>query len=169
MARKALDEEQQRVPYYPGSQEKLDRFRQAFPEGVVVEEHGSEAMQTDGYKTQPWLLATGLTPDQAGRLKYQTGAVRVCVVQFLSTQGKCQTKGGNGTKQVKTLDTKLEIIIDCRVIDTLVVRRSWRGKGVSIGRGTHWWASSMCQALLCLAQIHQKSEVAVWCAGRSEA
>lgn len=60
--RKALDEETQRVAYYPGSEDKFQRFKKAFS---GVEEHGSQPMQTNGFKTMPWLLKTGLTPDQA--------------------------------------------------------------------------------------------------------
>lgn len=63
--RKALDQEQQRVAYYPGSQDKFKRFKDAFQ---GVEEHGSQAMQTNGFKTMPWLLKTGLTPEQVSPL-----------------------------------------------------------------------------------------------------
>ena len=59
--RKTLDEETQRVAYYPGSEDKFQRFKKAFS---GVEEHGSQPMQTNGFKTMPWLLKTGLTPDQ---------------------------------------------------------------------------------------------------------
>ena len=61
--RKALDEEQQRVAFYPGSDTKFQRFKKAFQ---GVEEHGAQPMQTDGFKTAPWLLKTGLTPQEVG-------------------------------------------------------------------------------------------------------
>lgn len=60
--RRALDRELQRVAYYPGSEDRFEKFKQAFP---GVEELGAQPMQTNGFKTQPWLLKTGLTPDQA--------------------------------------------------------------------------------------------------------
>ena len=59
--RKALDEEQQRVAYYPNSDSKFQRFKKAFQ---GVEERGAQPMQTDGFKTAPWLLKTGLTPQE---------------------------------------------------------------------------------------------------------
>ena len=59
--RKALDREVQRVAYYPGSQDRFERFKKGFS---GVEELGAQPMQTNGFKTQPWLLKTGLTPDQ---------------------------------------------------------------------------------------------------------
>ena len=63
LCRKALDEEQQRVAFYPGSDTKFQRFKKAFQ---GVEEHGAQPMQTDGFKTAPWLLKTGLTPQEVG-------------------------------------------------------------------------------------------------------
>ena len=64
--RKALDEEQQRVAFYPGSDTKFQRFKKAFQ---GVEEHGAQPMQTDGFKTAPWLLKTGLTPQEVSHRK----------------------------------------------------------------------------------------------------
>jgi len=66
LCRKALDEEQQRVAFYPGSDDKFQRFKKAFQ---GVEEHGAQPMQTDGFKTAPWLLKTGLTPQEVGHGK----------------------------------------------------------------------------------------------------
>ena len=63
LCRKALDDEQQRVAYYPNSDTKFQRFKKAFQ---GVEEHGAQPMQTNGFKTAPWLLKTGLTPQEVG-------------------------------------------------------------------------------------------------------
>ena len=59
--RRALDKESQRVAFYPSSDAKFQRFQKAFQN---VEEHGAQPMQSNGFKTSPWLLKTGLTPDQ---------------------------------------------------------------------------------------------------------
>ena len=59
--RRALDAETQRVAFYPGSDSKFQRFKQTFQ---GVEEHGAAPMHTNGFKTSPWLLKTGLSPDQ---------------------------------------------------------------------------------------------------------
>lgn len=56
-----MGRELQRVAYYPGSSDRFEKFKKAFP---GVEELGAQPMQTNGFKTQPWLLKTGLTPDQ---------------------------------------------------------------------------------------------------------
>ena len=56
-----MNKELQRVAYYPGSQDRFDKFKKAFS---GTEELGAQPMQTNGFKTQPWLLKTGLTPDQ---------------------------------------------------------------------------------------------------------
>lgn len=63
LCRKALDEEQQRVAFYPNSDSKFQRFKNAFQ---GVEEHGAQPMQTQGFKTAPWLLKTGLAPQEVG-------------------------------------------------------------------------------------------------------
>lgn len=56
-----MGRELQRVAYYPGSSDRFEKFKKAFP---GVEELGAQPMQTNGFKTQPWLLKTGLTPDE---------------------------------------------------------------------------------------------------------
>ena len=51
------------MAFYPGSDTKFQRFKKAFQ---GVEEHGAQPMQIDGFKTAPWLLKTGLTPQEVG-------------------------------------------------------------------------------------------------------
>ncbi|KAK9814745.1 hypothetical protein WJX72_010772 [[Myrmecia] bisecta] len=59
--RKRLDAEPQRVPYYPGSDKRFAAFRTEFPD---VQELGQAVPEGSG-RQQPYLLRTGLSPDQA--------------------------------------------------------------------------------------------------------
>jgi len=67
------------VAYYPNSDTKFQRFKKAFQ---GVEEHGAQPMQTNGFKTAPWLLKTGLTPQQVDSKQQFAGvpANRSCQV-----------------------------------------------------------------------------------------
>lgn len=56
--RQCLAETPRRVAWYPGSNDRFDAFRNRFPN---AEELGVDS----GPGTQPWLLATGLTPETA--------------------------------------------------------------------------------------------------------
>ncbi|KAK9787722.1 hypothetical protein WJX73_000861 [Symbiochloris irregularis] len=75
--RKRLDEEPRRVSWYPGSRERLNHAKQSIPglrELGQRAESGPQASTSSGPSQsassgsnvyEPWLLSTGLTPDQA--------------------------------------------------------------------------------------------------------
>ena len=65
------------MAYYPNSDSKFQRFKKAFQ---GVEEHGAQPMQTDGFKTAPWLLKTGLTPQEVGKNTKFTGVPAIIVL-----------------------------------------------------------------------------------------
>ena len=61
LCRDVLNECPQRVAYYPGSADKFNKVKKAFS---GVEELGCQPTQTDSYRTHPWMLKTGLTPEE---------------------------------------------------------------------------------------------------------
>ncbi|DBB03304.1 hypothetical protein WJX82_011741 [Trebouxia sp. C0006] len=114
--RKALDEEQQRVAYYPNSDSKFQRFKKAFQ---GVEERGAQPMQTNGFKTAPWLLKTGLTPQEAD----VTHENWVGVLQQIDISG-----GGNPEsflpKAVSFANDKCWGTLSCALIVDLVTQKT---------------------------------------------
>ena len=59
-----MNECPQRVAYYPGSADKFNKFKKAFS---GVEELGCQPTQNDNYRTHPWMLKTGLTPEEVSK------------------------------------------------------------------------------------------------------
>ncbi|KAF8059215.1 ARC6 [Scenedesmus sp. PABB004] len=63
---RALDALQCRAPWYPGSAARLAAFRARFPAAMALGAPVPGEGQPEGHiQPQPWLLATGLSPDDA--------------------------------------------------------------------------------------------------------